>query len=76
MKITKVIDGDTMDVRFKDGTSDRVRLLGVDTPETNAPNKANEYGDIADLKCLTRWGDKSDDYAKKNSWWKGSSLGV
>ena len=64
VKITRVIDGDTMDVRFKDGSTDRVRLLGVDTPETNAPNKPNEYGDITDLKCLTRWGDKSDDYAR------------
>jgi len=64
-KITKVIDGDTMDVRFKDGSTDRVRLLGVDTPETNAKNKPNEYGNITDLKCLTRWGNKSDDYAKK-----------
>ena len=65
VKITKVIDGDTMDVQFKNGSTDRVRLLGVDTPETNAKNKPNEYGDITDLKCLTRWGDKSDDYAKK-----------
>ena len=65
VKITKVIDGDTMDVRFKDGSTDRVRLLGVDTPETNAKNKPNEYGNITDLKCLTKWGDKSDDYAKK-----------
>ena len=65
VKITKVIDGDTMDVRFRDGSTDRVRLLGVDTPETNAKNKPNEYEDITDLKCLTIWGDKSDDYAKK-----------
>ncbi len=65
VKITRVIDGDTMDVRFKDGSTDRVRLLGVDTPETNAKNKPDEYGDITDLKCLTRWGNKSDDYAKK-----------
>ena len=32
VEITKVIDGDTMDVRFRDGSTDRVRLLGVDTP--------------------------------------------
>ena len=65
VEITKVIDGDTMDVRFRDGSTDRVRLLGVDAPETNANNKPNEYEDITDLKCLTIWGDKSDDYAKK-----------
>ena len=65
VKITKVIDGDTMDVRFRDGSTDRIRLLGVDTPETNAKNKPNEYEDITDLKCLNIWGDKSDDYAKR-----------
>ena len=31
----------------------------------SAKNKPNEYGDFTDLKCLTRWGGKSDDYAKK-----------
>ena len=65
VEITKVIDGDTMDVRFKDGSTDRVRLLGVDTPEINAKNKPNEYKDITDLKCLNIWADKSDDYAKR-----------
>ena len=29
------IDGDTADVELDDGTVDRVRLLGVDTPETD-----------------------------------------
>jgi micrococcal nuclease len=32
------IDGDTFDVRI-DGRTERVRLIGVDTPETVAPNR-------------------------------------
>ncbi|ASJ07210.1 thermonuclease family protein [Thermococcus pacificus] len=55
--VVKVIDGDTIDVAFPNGTVDRVRFLGVDTPETSASrNKANEYDHITDLKCLASWG--------------------
>jgi micrococcal nuclease len=32
-----VIDGDTIDVLI-DGTEERVRLIGIDTPETKKPN--------------------------------------
>lgn len=31
--VTRVIDGDTLDVQYKDGTTRRIRLLGIDTPE-------------------------------------------
>ena len=35
--VVKVIDGDTIDLRFG-GTIERVRLIGIDTPETVKPN--------------------------------------
>lgn len=31
--VTNVVDGDTVDVRAADGTEERVRLIGMDTPE-------------------------------------------
>lgn len=31
--VTNVVDGDTIDVEFRDGRTARVRLIGVDTPE-------------------------------------------
>jgi endonuclease YncB( thermonuclease family) len=31
--VTNVVDGDTIDVRFTDGRTARIRLIGVDTPE-------------------------------------------
>ena len=34
-----VIDGDTIVVAFADGSTDTIRLLGVDTPETHHPTK-------------------------------------
>jgi micrococcal nuclease len=42
--VTHVVDGDTIDVRI-DGREERVRLIGIDTPETKKPNSPIEcYG--------------------------------
>lgn len=42
--ITHVVDGDTIDVRIG-GRDERVRLIGIDTPETKKPNSPIEcYG--------------------------------
>lgn len=35
--VTRVVDGDTIVVRYDDGKTDKVRLIGVDTPETHKP---------------------------------------
>jgi hypothetical protein len=32
-RVTDVVDGDTLDVRLRGGRSERVRLIGIDTPE-------------------------------------------
>ena len=61
--VIRVIDGDTVEVRLNDGKTDKVRLLGVDTPETNAKNKPGEYGSVTDMDCLKAWGDKATTYA-------------
>lgn len=39
--VVTVIDGDTIDVS-KDGQTDRIRLIGIDTPETKDPRKEVE----------------------------------
>ncbi len=38
-RVIDVLDGDTIVVDLGDGTTDTVRLLGVDTPETHHPTK-------------------------------------
>jgi micrococcal nuclease len=53
LKVTKVVDGDTIDVEI-DGKVERVRLIGIDTPETVDPRKP--------VECF---GKEASDRAKK-----------
>ncbi|MBM3947356.1 MAG: hypothetical protein FJ315_08190, partial [SAR202 cluster bacterium] len=62
--VTRVIDGDTIQVRLSNGSTDRVRLVGVDAPETGSPNRTGEYGRITDLACLDRWGARATSYLR------------
>ncbi len=47
-KVTSVVDGDTLKIDFN-GTETKVRLIGVDTPESVHPDKTKNtnYGKIA-----------------------------
>jgi micrococcal nuclease len=64
--VTKVVDGDTLDIDALDGDrlTTRIRLIGVDTPETKKPNtpvmyygpEASEFAkSLADGKRVTVW---------------------
>lgn len=65
--VVRVIDGDTMDVEFANGTTERVRLLGVDTPETYTAVSPDEWEGVPDTpagrECLRYWGDRASQYA-------------
>ena len=54
VRVTRVIDGDTVEVAFNDTHKERVRLIGVDTPETVHPQKAAQ-----------KYGKEASDYTKK-----------
>jgi micrococcal nuclease len=60
--VTKVVDGDTIDIRYSNGTIERVRLLGVDTPETHTDNEPEEFEGIDNASYLHEWGVKTSDY--------------
>ena len=48
VSVRRVVDGDTIVVDFSTGERERVRLIGVDTPETVHPKKPVEhYGEEA-----------------------------
>jgi micrococcal nuclease len=50
--IINVVDGDTADVRLANGTEKRLRLIGIDTPETKHPSKPVEcFGKKATQKA-------------------------
>ena len=57
--VTKVVDGDTLDIDIPDGNYNhtRIRLLGIDTPETKDPRTGPMYfgkeaSDFATQKAL------------------------
>jgi micrococcal nuclease len=49
--VVSVVDGDTLDVRYPNGTTERVRLLGVDTPEVRAENDPPEFERVPDTEA-------------------------
>jgi len=67
--VTGVVDGDTVDVRLADGTTDRVRLLGVDTPEVHVAVNPGEYPGVpnttAARACLRGVGENASDYVRR-----------
>jgi micrococcal nuclease len=66
--VVEVVDGDTLDVRFADGSEDRVRLLGVDTPEVHGDNSPGEFEGVPDTEagrtCLADWGGRATAFAE------------
>lgn len=54
VSVRRVVDGDTIVVAFPTGEQERVRLIGVNTPETVHPKKPIEY-----------YGKEASDFTKK-----------
>lgn len=68
--VTNVVDGDTLDVQYENGTTDTVRLLGVDTPETYGENTPDEWEGVPDTQagkdCLRSEGEDAKAFMKNN----------
>ena len=62
-RITKITDGDTFWVTFASGNREKVRILGVDAPETYSSNSPDEYDGITDTDCLDDWGNSATEFA-------------
>ncbi|MGA8218338.1 MAG: thermonuclease family protein [Solirubrobacterales bacterium] len=43
-RVTHVVDGDTIDVELEDGSDERIRYIGIDTPETVKPGTPVQCG--------------------------------
>lgn len=65
--IIDVVDGDTMDIKYRNGTTDTIRLLGVDTPEVGDGSNLSEFEGIPDTDggkaWLEQWGQRASDFA-------------
>jgi len=67
--VVDVVDGDTIDVRYANGSTDTVRLLGVDTPEVHADNDPAEYEGVPDdeagAACLESAGENASAFVER-----------
>jgi len=67
--VVEVTDGDTIEVRYPNGSLDTVRLLGVDTPEVHADNDPTEYEGVPDDEsgeaCLESAGEDASAFARE-----------
>jgi micrococcal nuclease len=66
VSVTRVVDGDTIDVRFPDGEEATVRLVGIDSPEVHTDSEPGEYEGVPDSRegrrCLRRAGQNASTY--------------
>ncbi|WP_336337564.1 lamin tail domain-containing protein [Haloarcula brevis] len=76
--VTAVVDGDTVQIAYGNGTGDTVRLVGVDTPEVHAENDPAEFEGVpataAGASCLRGAGTNASSFAKQRL--LGESVGL
>jgi len=67
--VVEVVDGDTLDVRLANGTTERVRLLGVDTPEVHVETEPEHFAGVPDTEagraCLRRAGENASAFVER-----------
>ena len=66
--VTSAADGDTVDIEYQNGSTDTVRLLGVDTPEVNVENSPGEFEGVPSTQegedCLRSAGEEASQFTK------------
>jgi len=62
-RVIRVADGDTIVVQFPEGDQEKVRVLGVDCPETDvSANIPGEYPGVDDPSHLALWGKNAREF--------------
>jgi micrococcal nuclease len=61
--VTRVIDGDAIQALYG-GVEKRIRLIGIDAPESRVNRKAEKYADMSehDIKTIIEMGEKAKAY--------------
>lgn len=66
--VAEIVDGDTARIEYQNGSTETVRLLGVDTPEVHTDNDPAEFENVPNTEagesCLRDWGHKASEFAR------------
>lgn len=65
VEVLRVVDGDTLEIEFENGTEATVRILGVDTPEVHTGVDTSEWEGIDNETWLERCGREASNFTKR-----------
>lgn len=68
-----IIDGDTIEVEWPNGTQSPVRILGIDTPEIHTEVDTSEWAGIDNESWLRKCGDQASNFTKR---WISSTVNL
>lgn len=60
--VTRVVDGDTVEIRYQNGTEDSIRFIGVDTPEIYSDQNMDRWEGVTNESCVDQYGDIADEW--------------
>ena len=67
--VVEIVDGDTVDIRYPDGSRATARLLGVDTPEVHSETSPSEFEGVPDSSagrsCLRDYGEQASSFTEE-----------
>lgn len=70
LRVVDVESADTVQVRFENGSTAYVRLLGVKAPPTEGPVLTDDYRTIDNIRrqkeCLRQWGQRAQDHVTED----------
>jgi len=66
--VVRVVDGDTVEFEYDNGTRDTARLVGIDSPEVHVANEPEDFEGVPDTDagaaCLRDWGHRASEYVR------------
>ncbi len=63
--VEEVVDADTVKVEFSNGTTEYVRILGIDSPETSGSEDMDEWNGIDNETWLRRCGNRATNFTER-----------
>lgn len=65
VEVVEVIDGDTIEIEWDNGTEDTVRILGIDTPEVHTNVDTKEWEGIDNVTWLREYGYRAMNFTEE-----------
>ena len=73
VEVVRIVDGDTVEIEWPNGTQSTVRILGIDTPEIHTDVDTSEWEGIDNETWLRKSGHRASNFTKR---WIPSSVNL